>query len=356
MKVLLLSRYGPLGASSRVRSYQYLPYLKANGIDVTVSPLLGDDYLRQFYSGKVNQLTARSSPYFQRVIELLKSRRFDLLWIEKELFPWLPSWSEMLIARLKIPYIVDYDDAIFHNYDTHSNMFIRKLLGNKIDVVMRNAAAVIAGNEYLASRAEKAGAIRVEYLPTVIDLERYAVNDNVENPVFTIGWIGSPATVKYLEMIRPVLSEWDKKNNARLVIIGADSFELDGTRVEHRPWSQDIEVLDIQSFDVGIMPLSDNLWERGKCGYKLIQYMACGKPVIAYPVGVNSKIVEHGVNGFLAESKKEWLEALTVLRDDHGLRKKMGAAGRKIVERKYCLQVTAPKLMSIIQSVKENGN
>lgn len=350
MKVLLLSRYGPLGASSRVRSYQYLPYLKAYGIDVTVSPLLGDDYLRKFYSGSVNHLTARIGSYFQRVIELLKSRRFDLLWIEYELFPWMPSWCEILIARLGIPYIVDYDDAIFHNYDTHSHILVRKLLGNKIDAVMRNAVAVTAGNEYLMARAKRAGAMRVEYLPTVVDLERYSVRDNVENPVFTVGWIGSPATVRYLEMIRPVLSEWDKKNNTRLVIIGADLFKLDVIRVEHHPWSQDSEVSEIQRFDVGIMPLPDNLWEKGKCGYKLIQYMACGKPVIASPVRVNSKIIEHGINGYLASSKRGWIEALDFLYANPEQRYEMGKAGRKKVEADYCIQVTAPRLLDLLRS------
>ncbi|RLC12255.1 MAG: glycosyltransferase family 1 protein [Deltaproteobacteria bacterium] len=350
MKVFLLSRYGPLGASSRIRSYQYLPYLKAHGIDVTVSPLLGNDYLRKFYSGRVNHRNARLAPYSQRLIKLLKSRRFDLLWIEKELFPWLPSWCEMLIARLGIPYIVDYDDAIFHSYDTHSNIFVRKFLGNKIDTVMRNAALVTAGNEYLMARAEKAGARRVEYLPTVIDLKRYSVKDNTKNSVFTIGWIGSPMTVKYLEMIRPVFSEWDKKNNACLVIIGDDSFKLDGINVEYRSWSHESEVSDIQTFDVGIMPLPNNLWEKGKCGYKLIQYMACGKPVIASPVGVNSKIVEHGVNGFLASSKKEWIESLELLYADPERRYEMGKEGRRKVENNYCVQITAPRLLDLMSS------
>jgi len=350
MKILLLSRYGRLGASSRVRSYQYLPYLKANGIDVTVSSLLGDDYLRKFYSGRVNHLTARIGPYFRRLIELLKSKKFDLLWIEKEIFPWLPPWCEMLIVRLGISYIVDYDDAIFHRYDTHSNIFIRKLLGNKIDAVMRNAVAVTAGNEYLMARAEKAGARRIEYLPTVIDLKRYFVKNNAKNPVFTIGWIGTPATVKYLDMIRSVLLGWDKKNKARFVIIGADSFKLDSIRVEHHPWSQDSEVSEIQEFDVGIMPLPENSWEKGKCGYKLLQYMACGKPVVASPVGVNSKIVEHGINGFLACSKNEWIDALDFLYTNSEKKYEMGREGRKKVEKNYCVQVTAPRLLDLIRS------
>jgi len=351
MKVLLLSRYGPLGASSRVRSYQYLSYLKIHGIDVIASPLLGDDYLRKFYTGRVNQLTARIGSYFQRVIELLKSRRFDLLWIEKELFPWLPPWSEMLIACIGIPYIVDYDDAIFHNYDTHSHILVRKLLGNKIDAVMRNAVMVTAGNEYLIAHAKRAGARQVVYLPTVVDLDRYRVGECVKNRVFTIGWIGTPHTVKYLEMIRPVLLGWDKKNSIRLVIIGADSFKLDGVTVEYHCWSQGSEVSEIQKFDIGIMPLPDNLWERGKCGYKLIQYMACGKPVIASPVGVNPEIVEHGVNGFLARSKKEWIEALDLLyAADPEYRYEMGKEGRKKVEKNYCVQATALRLLDLIRS------
>jgi glycosyltransferase involved in cell wall biosynthesis len=350
MKVLLLSRYGPLGASSRVRSYQYLPYLKAHGIDVTMSPLLGDDYLRKFYSGRVNHLTARIGPYFQRFVELLKSRRFDLLWIEYELFPWLSSWYEILIARLGIPYIVDYDDATFHRYDTHSNMFVRSFLGNKIDSVMRNAALVTVGNDYLMEYARKAGAKYVAYLPTVVDLDRYRVGERVKNRGFTIGWIGTPHTVKYLEMIGPILLKWDKKINSHLVIIGADSFKLDGVNVEHHGWSQDSEVSEIQGIDVGIMPLPDNLWARGKCGYKLIQYMACGKPVIASPVGVNSKIVEHGVNGFLAGSKKEWMEAFDFLYADPEKRYDMGKEGRKKVEKNYCVQVTAPRLLDLMRS------
>ena len=350
MKVLLLSRYGPLGASSRVRSYQYLPYLKAQGIDVTVSPLLGDDYLRKFYSGRVNHLSARLGPYSQRLIELLKSRRFDLLWIEKELFPWMPSWCEALIARLGIPYIVDYDDAIFHNYDTHPNILVCKLLGNKIDTVMRNAVAVIAGNEYLMARAKKAGARRIEYLPTVVDLGRYSVVDNVENPVFTIGWIGSPATVKYLNLVKPAISQFYKEKNISLSLVGSGNVELNDIPINIFPWSEGTEVARIQNFDVGIMPLPISPWEQGKCGYKLIQYMACGKPVIASPVGVNSKIVDHGVNGFLAGSGKDWIDALDFLYANPEKRYEIGKSGRNKVEKEYCLQVTAPRLLTILES------
>jgi glycosyltransferase involved in cell wall biosynthesis len=351
VKVLLLSRYGSLGASSRVRSYQYIPYLKTHGIDVIVSSLLGDQYLQQIYSGEVNHFRERIGSYFYRVIELHKIRKYDLLWIEKELFPWLPAWCEMLLARLNIPYIVDFDDAVFHNYNSHSNIFVRKYLVNKIETVMRNSTMVIAGNEYLMNHAKGSGARRVEYLPSVVDLEKYHVKERTISSFFTIGWIGSPTTTKYLEILRSIFSEWDKINKVQLVIIGSDSFKLDGIVLKHHPWSLDSEVADIQQFDVGIMPLLNMPWERGKCGYKLIQYMACGKPVIASPVGVNSKIVEHGVGGFLANSVQEWIKALDILYLNHETRIQMGQFNRNKVEKEYSLQKTAPQLMALLKSI-----
>jgi len=351
MKILLLTRYERLGASSRIRFYQYISYLKVHGIDVIVSPLLGDDYLHSLYSGRVSHLSARIGPYLRRSVELLKARRFDLLWIEKELFPWFPAWAEMILARLGIPYIVDYDDAIFHRYDAHSKMLIRKLLGNKIDAVMRHAALVIAGNEYLMERAKKAGAKRVEYLPTVVDLERYHINRQNDNKVFSIGWIGSPITAKYIYHISEALAEVCKDRKVRLILVGSGQISLDDLPIEIRSWSEETEVNDLQGFDVGIMPLPDSPWEQGKCGYKIIQYMACALPVVASPVGINKKLVQDGVNGFLASTKEEWIFALNTLKDNHSLREKIGLAGRNKVESEYCIQVTAPRLVSLLKSV-----
>ncbi|MDM8542149.1 glycosyltransferase family 4 protein [Desulfococcaceae bacterium HSG9] len=355
MKILLLSRFGRLGASSRIRSYQYISYLKQHGIDITVSPLLGDTYLSDFYFGKANHIKARIYPYLFRILSLLKSYRFDLLWIEKELFPWLPCLGELLLTYAKIPYVVDYDDAIFHRYDSHSNKYIQTFLGNKIDVIMRHANLVIVGNDYLLQHAKYAGAKYVKYLPTVVDLKKYRVKQ-IKNGLFTIGWIGTPITVKYLEFIRPALSELFQDNRSHLVTIGAEFSGMESNYVTNVSWSEDSEISDVQKFDVGIMPLPDNLWAKGKCGYKLIQYMACGKPVIASPVGVNSKIVEHGVNGFLANSKEEWISALTLLRDNPELRKKMGEAGRKKVEKEYCLQVTQPQLSALLTTLDQNSH
>jgi len=348
MKVLLLSRYGNLGASSRVRSYQYLPYLREQGMEITLAPLLPDNYLRDLYAGKRPGPSSLLVAYLRRISALIRGNKFDLLWIEYELFPWLPGWIESLVLSKDTPYLVDYDDAIFHRYDQHPNPLVRRMLGNKIDAVMRHASTVVVGNEYLRDHAIKAGAQRVEILPTSIDLARYPSPTPARNEVFTIGWIGSPATTRYLHQIHEVLAITCAHDQARVVLVGASDPGWQDVPHAIHPWSEDTEVAEVGGFDVGIMPLEDSPWERGKCGYKLIQYMACGKPVIASPVGINTRIVEPGINGYPAETTHDWVQALTALMADADLRQKMGAAGRAKVERDYAIQVNAPRLAAML--------
>jgi len=352
VRVLLLSRYSRLGASSRIRSYQYLPYLEAHGFQVTVNTLFDDRYLKQLYANGRKLWGTVLRGYWGRLHCLLSARRYDLIWIEKEVFPWLPAWAETWLFRIGVPYVVDYDDAIFHKYDAHQNKLVRMLLGRKIDIVMRRAALVIVGNNYLAERARQAGARRVEILPSAVDLKRYSLRPQQRGKtVFTIGWIGTPLTAKYLRLVHSALVKVCRGHKARLLLVGSGPLHLAGVPVEIRSWSEETEVADIQNFDVGIMPLLDTPWERGKCGYKLIQCMACGKPVVASPVGINKEIVEDGINGFLASSETEWIEALNILRDNQELRQRMGEAARKKVEVQYSIQVTAPRLSELLRSV-----
>lgn len=348
MKVLLLSRYGNLGASSRVRSYQYLPYLREQGMEITLVPLLPDNYLRDLYAGKRPGPTSLLAAYLRRISALIRGKKFDLLWIEYELFPWLPGWIESLVLSKGTPYLVDYDDAIFHRYDQHPNSLVRRMLGNKIDAVMRHASTVVVGNEYLRDHAIKAGAQRIVILPTSIDLARYPSPTPAQNEIFTIGWIGSPATTRYLHQVHEVLAGICAHNQAKVVLIGASDTGWQDIPHATHPWSEDTEVAEVGGFDVGIMPLEDSPWERGKCGYKLIQYMACGRPVIASPVGINTRIVEPGINGYLAETPHDWVQALTALMADADLRQQMGAAGRAKVERDYAIQVNAPRLAAML--------
>ena len=350
MRVLLLARYGRLGSTSRVRFYQYLPYLQAHGIEITVCPLLADEYVQKLYSGKPQNLTFLLRAYVDRVSILLRSHTFDLIWLEKEALPWLPAWFENILTRA--PVVVDYDDAVFHRYDRHANPLIRVFLGKKIDAVMRHAALVITGNDYLAARAEKAGAKCIEIIPSVVDTTRYQPTNKLSFPPFTIGWIGAPVTAPYLQQIQPALAEICAESNTRVILVGAGNISLPGVPLEIRPWTEATEVAALQQFDVGIMPLPDEPFERGKCGYKLIQYMACALPIIASPIGVNQTIVEPGTNGYLATSLDEWLQALRALRDSPAHRLELGRAGRQKVEQAYSLQATAPKLSTILQNIK----
>ena len=351
MKILLLSRYGHLGASSRVRFYQYLPYLTSQGIHVTVANLFENNYIKDLYAGRRKRFSDIIGAYIRRLGYLFKSNSFDLLWVEYELLPWLPAWGETMLACLGIPYVVDYDDAVFHRYNMHPRVMVRALLGGKIDTVMRRAALVMAGNDYLGDYARKAGARRVECIPSVLDLDRYNSTLQAKSPIFTIGWIGSPVTAKYLHLVRFALAEVCKHGSARLVLVGSGQLELHGVPTEIHAWSEEMEVADIQSFDVGIMPMPDDAWARGKCGYKLIQYMACARPVIASPVGVARQIIEDSRNGLLATTTKDWVNALCALRDNHRLGEKMGEAGRIKVERQYCIQIKAPLLISLLMSI-----
>jgi glycosyltransferase involved in cell wall biosynthesis len=350
MKILLLSRYGQLGASSRLRSYQYLPYLESQGFRITVAPFFKDEYLERFYAGRGKSLLYALDGYGRRISSLVGLRAYDLIWIEAEALPWFPAWVETAMARAGIPYVVDYDDAVFHRYDRHANPVIRTILGDKIDRVMRHSKAVIAGSEYLAERATKAGAARVELIPTSIDLNRYPRNPTETDAVFTIGWIGSPTTAQYLRNLNDVFSAIARDHPVRVKVVGAGTahLQLPDVNIKYRDWSEQTEVDEILSFDVGIMPLSDTPWERGKCGYKLIQYMGCHKPVVASPVGANLRIVEHGVNGFLASTESEWRAALLELLHNPGLCIRLGQAGRAVVEREYCTAVNGPKLAGIL--------
>lgn len=350
MKILLLSRYDNLGASSRYRSYQYLPYLQQQGFEITVAPLLDNNYIKNRHLGQKTSSVSIINAYQQRVYWLLKSQKYDLVWLEKEAFPWIPHCLESLLFCHNIPYVVDYDDAVFHRYDQHVSPLVRYFLSRKIDRVMRNATLVIAGNSYLEERAIQAGAKWVEVLPTVVDLNLYPLSPAVKNTTFTIGWICSPLkSYDYLKELYFSLREICIDDSVRVVAIGAAEMQFDGVSLEVKPWSESTEVQDIQKFDVGIMPLTDTYFERGKCGFKLIQYMASTRAVIGSSIGVNDQIIQNGINGFKANNVEQWTWAFHELKNNPELRKNMGLAGRKIVEEEYCLQIAAPKLANLLQ-------
>ena len=358
MKILLLSKYSRLGASSRIRSLQYLPYLENHGIGVTVRSLFDDDYLNRLYQNGERSVFSIAKCYWRRLFVLFSVFKYDLIWIEKEIFPYFPPFAERLLYFLSKKYVVDYDDAIFHNYDFSGNIFIRAFMKKKIDKVMHYAVCVVAGNEYLAVRARAAGAPRVELIPTVVDITRYSSRDNLVSSRPVIGWIGSPSTQSYVIGIRDALIRACKVHHARLILVGATEHmreEFSGLDIDIVTWSEASEADSIRQMDIGIMPLPDGPWEKGKCGYKLIQYMACGIPVIASPVGVNVDIVTGSQCGLFAGSLSEWEAALLQLLESPSQRAILGSAGRSSAENIYSLQVQSPVLRDIFYSCAPQG-
>lgn len=358
MRVLILSRYEELGASSRLRLFQYLPALRAEGWAVEVQALISDALLSSKYAGGgYYGAGVLAKAYAARIRRLLSDRTYDVLWLEKEALPWLPASLERALLRGR-PYVMDFDDAVFHNYDRHRLAPVRAILGRRIDRLMAGAALVTAGNDYLAARARAAGARWVEFLPTVIDLARYPLPPADPSPAGLapqpprIVWIGSPSTIHYLQLLAQPLQALALRLRFRLRVIGAP-FELPGVDVECVKWTEASEVPSVAACDIGVMPLLETPWELGKCGYKLIQYMACGLPVVASPVGANRVIVDDGVQGFLAADTAAWEQRLGQLLQDATLRQRMGDAGRQRVEQVYCLQQTGPRLASLLRSVKE---
>ncbi|ABE74412.1 glycosyltransferase family 4 protein [Psychrobacter cryohalolentis] len=352
MKVLLLSRYGTLGASSRVRFLQYIPYFNEKDVDISISPLLSDKYLLALYEGN-SRWGEIIKGYFSRVVTLFNVRSYDLVIIEKEVFPFIPAIVERLFHFLGVRYIVDYDDAIFHNYDCHSYRWVRILLGKKIDSVMRYASIVTVGNKYIAERAKLAGAKNVELIPTVVDTKRYRIHRDIDINTPIVGWIGTPQTSQYLQPLLPIFAAIKNNVNVRFVAVGGRPEDFEGTAIETWSWSEESEVSSIQQFSIGIMPLKDSPWERGKCGYKLIQYMACGVAVVASPVGVNCDIVDSDKTGKLASSLEEWDQALRdLLEVNSKFISKMGDAGRLKVDKWYSLEVQAPRFLA--QIIKAN--
>jgi glycosyltransferase involved in cell wall biosynthesis len=443
-KILLLPKYPRMGASSRVRTFQFLPLWEAAGYQVRVSSFFNELYLKSLYAHVRPGVWNVLGCYLRRFWLLLSVWKYDVLIIEKELFPYVPAYAEFLLKVFGKKYIVDYDDAVFHNYDLSENWLIRNWMGSKIDQVMKRANQVWAGSEYLEKRAIEAGAGKVVRLATVVDsgkyfeekgkrekgkgsgneeLRRTQREENVRGTPdsyrdsrgqvageekgsdewkmmsdvlgvrsdelgmrneerVVVGWIGSPSTLKYLRSQKSLLEKLGKEIPFTLLVVngsedkgkrekvkgqesvklGVKSDELGvkskkklGMQVKHIAWTEEGEVEGIRKMDIGIMPLPDDQWERGKCAYKLIQYMACGLPVVASPVGMNKEVVRHGENGFLATTEEEWIYTLKTLIQDAELRKRMGEKGLELVRERFTVEGNFGVMKKEVEKILRGG-
>lgn len=348
--IVALCRYDTLGASSRVRMWQFVPHLARQGVQVRVLPLLSNAYVESLYRGKCPDVFDVARSYGRRMVNLLQEEKDAVLWVEKELLPWMPFLLEQPFLR-RHRLVVDCDDAVWLRYRDHRNPLWRALLRRKIDQVFARADVVTAGNRWIADYARAAGAREVRNLPSVVDLDRYSARKPGDaNTPCRIGWIGSPATVHYLKALGPVLRELAARRPLQLICIGGGPLQLDGVAVESRPWSESMEAEEIRRFDIGVMPLSDGDWEKGKCGYKLIQYMACGVPVVGSRVGANCDIVAEGQDGLLAGTDAEWRAALEGLMQDISLCQRLGAAGRRKIEQGYSVPSRLDELAAVLRA------
>ena len=343
MRVLFLPQTGELGPSSRYRVYQLLPLLREMGFDCVVSPAIDDGLYPQIYlGGRGSRRAALRAIWRTRRADLQRLGEFDAVFVQKGVFPGLYSGIERELAARK-PVVFDLDDAVWLPRQGGSQLLRTLHRESTVQAIVKRAAAVIAGNEFLADYCRQFNE-NVAIVPSAIDLSRYPRTRNST----TIGWIGSRTTLPYLKPLGLVFGKLGVKPR---VIASGDPAQL-GFPVDFCAWRLETESEDLAQIGIGVAPLPDTPWERGKCGVKVLQYMACGIPVVASPVGIHNQIIRHGVNGFLAPEPAEWESYLSELIDGPELRQKLGAAGRQTVEEHYDLRHAAEKVGAVLRSLK----
>jgi len=327
MKVLFLIQGWDV-AASRYRVLQYIPYMKSNGVDAMVSL-----YPRTF----------KENIHFFNALP-----QYDIVFLQRKRF----NQPRLGLLRGRAKRIVyDFDDAVMYRNSKGKDP-ISQTRRRRFVQMIRASNFVIAGNEFLKSQVLPFNP-NVEVIPTSIDEERYYLKDHsIKKEKVTIGWIGDHGSIHYLEKMRPIFEGIGKRfPHSELKIVCDIFFDCEEIHIVKKPWKSEEEVADLQSFDIGLMPLVDDPWSWGKCGLKIIQYQGVGVPVVCTPVGINRDLVEDGVNGLWATTQEEWEEKLSVLIENHALREKMGREGRERVLKGYTIQACAPRLLSLLKKV-----
>ncbi len=346
LRILGATAYPVTAASARVRVAQFVPFLRAEGVDLRFTPALQPEEYSILSSnapaarkaGVLLSSSLRAARQRPDDDELLLVHRLRLL----NPLPWIDP------PRALDAY--DFDDALFLGSAAEVNRGFQwaKQEARRAITCVRRARVVTAGNSFLAAQA-RPYARRVEVLPSCVDPEKQPVRVHAESEVVTIGWIGSHTTSAYLKPILPALARLNQTRlRARLVVVGAHVPPADW--IEERPWSMDRQADDLAGFDIGIMPLPDTEWAKGKCGYKLLQYFAAGVPAVASPVGVSRDLVSDG-RGILASTGDEWLTALEELVGSARERAERGAGARRFVEREFSYTRWAPELAGLLRSL-----
>ena len=318
--------------------------------------MFNDDYIVNLYGNKGQNYFHLFKAYFFRILQVLKCLGTDkIVFIEYELLPYFPPILEYLLYKTKVKIILDYDDAIFHNYDLHPNSLIKNLIGNKIYKIVKYANAVITGSPYLSSHLNKYTNNIVE-IPTSINFFNYKSSFQLD-PIkidITIGWIGSKSTsVNIVNILEVIKRTYSLNPKITFKLMGFDNnlkSQLDLPNVEFYNWSAQEELIFLKEIDLGIMPLEDTPFNRGKCGFKLIQYMAMGKPTLSTPLEANVKINRNNCNLF-ATSNEEWVECINKFISNLSFYREVGLKNQKIVEEYYSVEANSISYIKIFNQL-----
>ena len=342
--------------SQRFRFEQYFGILKEEGHQYTVASFLDLETWRSFYkSGSgLKKFWGIAKGFFRRLLLLPKLSQYDWVFLHREATPLGPPIFEWLITKVyKKKVIYDFDDAIWLPQDTsrEGSITARLRWHHKTATICRWSYRISCGNEYLASWARQHNE-KVVINPTTVDTQNLhnQLKHHQEGSV-TIGWTGTHSTLRYLKSQENALYSLAKKfPELRFLVISNQPPDLQIPNLEFRPWRKETEAEDLLRMDIGIMPLTADRWTEGKCGFKALQYMALGIPAVISPVGVNTEIVEHGVNGFLADERWEWIDYLTKLVEDVSLRMEMGRRAHEKIEREFSVLSNKPKFLSLFKN------
>lgn len=353
-KIIYFTKYTSKGPSSRYRSYQYHDFFKTD-FDILYLPLFDDNLSN---SGGVSFSLNIVYLYLKRVVQIFFNLfSADIFVVEYELFPYTPPIFEYLFYLLKRPFFLDFDDAIFHNYDHHKSWLVRKLLKNKISFISKLANGVITGSTYLSAYFRQFNN-NIFQIPTSIIFSKYNINieSKPNSDELIIGWIGSKSTSRNLIDLLPVFQKCSLDfTNVKFIFCGFDNnlvHLFKGVKnLSFIEWSIKNELVFLNSIDVGIMPLDDNLFNKGKCGFKLIQYMAFGKITISTPLLSNVEI-NHGNKNLFASSSLEWIERISFLLQNGEFVKEVGKENINIVKRFYSCETNYLKYLKIFKSIE----
>lgn len=350
-KILFFTKYDFNGPSSRYRIIQYLTLYNNNGFETNLNCLLGNWYFKR--SNRFLFFINILSGYLKRLFFILNACKYDIIYIEYELFPYFPPLFEYLFRKFKIKFILDFDDAIFLNYQHSNNFYVRYFFSSKIEKIISYSNSVITGSPFLTNYAKQFNKNTIE-IPTSLNAKLYPKYITKSFDKFTIGWIGSKSTSNNLIPLINVFRLLSSKYDYKIVLIGFDNslknlFSED-IPVEFIDWSPHTEIQNISKFDVGIMPLENNTWNLGKCGFKLIQYMACSKPTISSALPANIKINRDSRNLF-ANSENEWLNAFTELIEKRDFFYNVGIYNYSIFLKYYSIDENLKMYLKLFKSL-----